>query len=133
MHAPPPAPLRSLSAAAAVAVFATLVASLVLGISSNVDSQLVSLGDYIWPSYALEIRKDPAKPDCDLEDLDKKLETCDASGGAGSAEGWAESVRRRDAQQKSARAWLLAGDEGSYFEEDAADAFLRELETRLHV
>ncbi|MFT7520687.1 MAG: hypothetical protein ACI9MC_002838, partial [Kiritimatiellia bacterium] len=79
-----PGPLRFLSAASAVVVFIGLIAALVFGISSNVDSQLVKLGETFWPGYASEIRTEPDSPTCELEDLAKQVEEC-APEEAGSA------------------------------------------------
>ena len=45
--------------------------------------------------------------------------------------GWSEAARQREMEQQRARAWLLAGDDEGHSDEDASDAFLRELEARL--
>ena len=69
-----PGPLKPLTGASGVLVFALLVVALVIGVSPNIDSQLVRLGESMWPGYAAEIRKDPNQPDCDLEAIDASID-----------------------------------------------------------
>lgn len=77
MNAPQtPGPLRALTGVAAVLVFFALLVALGLGISPNVDTQLVRLGERFWPGYANELRRDPREPTCDLEDLDRRIQAC---------------------------------------------------------
>ena len=80
-----PGPLRPVPPVAAVLVFVALLVALILGISPNIDTQLVALGEWIWPGYANELRMDPEPPDCDLADLDQRLAACPEEGAAGVA------------------------------------------------
>jgi TRAP-type C4-dicarboxylate transport system permease large subunit len=78
-HPTLPLGLRVLTGAAAVLVFVALLVALGLGISPNVDTQLVRLGEWFWPGYANELRMEPREPTCDLAELDAKLATCPAN------------------------------------------------------
>jgi TRAP-type C4-dicarboxylate transport system permease large subunit len=71
---------------ASVLVLGALLIALGLGVSPNIDTNLVQIGEWIWPGYASELRFDPEKPDCDLADIDAKLAACPA-GGEAPAEG----------------------------------------------
>ena len=84
-----PGPLRLLGRGAAVLVFVLLVVALGLKISSNADKQLIRLGEWIWPGYANELRMDPERPECDLEEIDATIASCPPPGeeGAGGSEG----------------------------------------------
>jgi TRAP-type C4-dicarboxylate transport system permease large subunit len=82
-----PAALRGLASAAAVAVLGLLLVALTLGISPNVDAQLVALGERVWPGYASEIRKDPGVPECDLEAIKAQAKACAALGDVAPAPG----------------------------------------------
>ena len=73
---PKSALLRLLARVAAVLVFVGLVLALGLKVSTNADKQLIRLGEWIWPGYANELRMDPEKPDCVLEEIDAKLASC---------------------------------------------------------
>ncbi|MFK7927840.1 MAG: TRAP transporter large permease subunit [Myxococcota bacterium] len=71
-----PGPLRTFAKVAAVLVFVVLVVALGLKISSNLDKQLIRVGEWVWPGYANELRMDPDEPDCDVEDLDRQIAEC---------------------------------------------------------
>ena len=58
------------------AVLIVLGGLLMLETADKVDARLVSLGDRVWPGYALELRRDPQPPLCMLEDAEQKKATC---------------------------------------------------------
>jgi len=65
-----PGPLRTFAKVAAVLVFVVLVVALGLKISSNLDKQLIGVGEWVWTGDANELRMDQDQPECELEDLD---------------------------------------------------------------
>lgn len=74
------------SRAATLLVFAALTLALAAGVAPSADARLVGIGERIWPGYAANLRRDPEPPDCQVEELDAKLEQCGEPGaGAGSA------------------------------------------------
>ncbi|MFT5681857.1 MAG: TRAP-type C4-dicarboxylate transport system permease large subunit [Myxococcota bacterium] len=58
------------------AVLIVLGGLLMLETADKVDARLVSLGDRLWPGYALDLRRDPQPPLCVLEDAEQKKATC---------------------------------------------------------
>ncbi|MBX2798489.1 MAG: TRAP transporter large permease subunit [Myxococcales bacterium] len=74
---------------ATVLILIALLVALVVGIAPNVDTRVVELGEGMWPGYAAELRSDPVAPDCDVAELDERLEACpaDAQAPAGNGEG----------------------------------------------
>jgi TRAP-type C4-dicarboxylate transport system permease large subunit len=58
------------------AVLIVLGGLLMLETADKVDGRLVSLGDDLWPGYALDLRRDPQPPLCVLEEAEQKKATC---------------------------------------------------------
>jgi len=58
------------------AVLVVLGGLLMLETADKVDAKLVALGDQIWPGYALDLRRDPQAPLCDLAEAEQKKATC---------------------------------------------------------
>jgi hypothetical protein len=50
-----------------VLILVILTATLFLETASQINAQLVSFGDRTWEGYALNLRRDPDPPLCDLE------------------------------------------------------------------
>ncbi|MEL6345696.1 MAG: TRAP transporter large permease subunit [Myxococcota bacterium] len=74
----PPSSLSWMTRAVTIAVLVILSGTLFLETASQINARLVSLGDRIWADegYALNLRRDPEPPLCNLDDAKKKLDTC---------------------------------------------------------
>jgi TRAP-type C4-dicarboxylate transport system permease large subunit len=58
-----------------------LTLALAAGVAPSADARLVGIGERLWPGYAANLRRDPTPPDCELEELDERLERCGQTGG----------------------------------------------------
>jgi TRAP-type C4-dicarboxylate transport system permease large subunit len=61
-------------------IFGVLLVALLVGIAPNVNTVVVQAGEVAWPGYAKDLRVDPEEPECSLEELDVKLESCPTDG-----------------------------------------------------
>ncbi len=61
-----------------VFIFLGLLTTLLVGLAPNVNKKIVDTAEVMWPGYARDLRADPEKPECLLDDLDKQLEACPA-------------------------------------------------------
>ena len=76
-HGGPSGPLDRLLGPVAVAILGLLLAALAVGVAPNFDTRLVGLGESVWPGYAADLRTDPVAPECDLAELDQRLEAAE--------------------------------------------------------
>ena len=69
-------PFKRLRTLVSTAIFAGLCLTLLVGVSPNLSSKLVSIGELIWPGYAKDLRQDLAPPECVVEQLKSRLDGC---------------------------------------------------------
>ena len=65
----------------ALGIFGVLFCALLFGLGPSLSARLVLIGEGIWDGYAQDLRYDPDVPECDLQELEAKLETCPATNG----------------------------------------------------
>jgi TRAP-type C4-dicarboxylate transport system permease large subunit len=65
--------LARLTLLAAGLALVIMVLRLVVGIAPNFDTRVVGLAEVVWPGYAQDLRQDPEKPDCVVDDLREQL------------------------------------------------------------
>ena len=65
-----------------VFIFLGLLTTLVVGLAPNVNTKVVGVAELLWPGYAQDLRSDPDKPECTLDELDVQLKECPADGAA---------------------------------------------------
>ena len=78
---PPALPplLAAVSRTATAALLVLLTGTLFLETASQINARLVSFGDALWEGYALDLRRDPEPPLCNLEDARQQKATCTAA------------------------------------------------------
>ena len=57
-------------------VLAVLLGVVTLETADKIDASLVKLGGALWQDYALELRRDPDAPLCDIEKLNARRTGC---------------------------------------------------------
>ena len=60
----------------ALGIFGVLFCALLFGLGPSLSARLVLIGEEIWEGYAQDLRYDPDAPECDLQELESKLESC---------------------------------------------------------
>jgi TRAP-type C4-dicarboxylate transport system permease large subunit len=62
--------------AAAGGILLLLTLALVVGVAPNADARLVGIGERLWPGYAANLRRDPQPPDCQVDEIQERLDRC---------------------------------------------------------
>ena len=76
MSAPPPPALSGMARLVTVAILVILTGTLFLETAAQINARLVSLGDAVWEGYALNLRRDPDPPLCDLDESRIQKQNC---------------------------------------------------------
>ena len=63
-----------------VLLFGALIVALAIRLAPNLGTRVVGVGELLWPGYAADLRQDPEKPKCNLQDLEQRLQQCPAQG-----------------------------------------------------
>jgi TRAP-type C4-dicarboxylate transport system permease large subunit len=71
--------------AVTLSVLVVLVGVVTLETADKIDASLVKLGGSMWSDYALELRRDPNSPLCDLQKIRARREGCTEAGAAPAA------------------------------------------------
>ena len=65
----------------ALGIFGVLFCALLFGLGPSLSARLVLIGEKIWEGYAQDLRYDADVPECDLQELEAKLESCPITDG----------------------------------------------------
>ena len=65
----------------ALGIFGVLFCALLFGLGPSLSARLVLIGEKIWEGYAQDLRYDAEVPECDLQELEAKLESCPITDG----------------------------------------------------